>query len=620
VREVDQRQAVRSAADRAHFVSETLLRESLTERDATTPARGTGLHRLDVLMRRRVLLDGALRVSVISPRNEVTYSTDHRDIGTLVPSPDVRRARAGTVVSTVSSVPSVGGDGTTKALVSFFPLQVGPKTVAVVSIEQRYAPIAAAAKTALLPVAGALELALILLFVLLVPGLARASRSLRDYVAEIRYRATHDALTGLSNREALYEHLAEALGARQPSESVAVLLIDLDRFKEVNDTLGHDAGDELLCDIAGRVSELAGEARVYRLGGDEFAIVVADTTPQAALELADRVRKGIEAPAAVRGIPISVDASIGVAVAPDDGMDVSQLVQHADVAMFVAKQGRAGVMRYHVTIDRNDASKLVLMTELRAAVERGELEVHYQPLVTASSTTLRSAEALVRWRHPTRGLLAPGAFLPLAEHTRLIVDLTRHVLAQAVAQTAVWNREGAEFSVAVNVSVLDLLDPLFVSHVSSTLRKAGFPARCLTIEITEGAFMQEPEKVRRTLNSLRSLGIRIAIDDFGTGYSSLSYLRDLPVDILKIDRSFICDLPRSDASLAIVAAAVELAHRLGLKVVAEGVETDAQRQCLDALGCDLVQGYLVSPPVSASAFTGLVEQSSRVPDLNRTAA
>ncbi len=611
VREVDQHQAVRTATDRAQFVSRTLLRESLRESDVLRPVHGARLAQLDTAMRKRILIDGALRVSVIGPGDVITYSTDHRRIGTHVLGPTADRVRAGTIESTVGDVPQPGGTGSVKALVSSFPVSVGAKTVAVVSIEQQYAPIAAAARSALLPVAGALELALVLLFVLLVPALSRASRRLRDYVKEIRYRATHDSLTGLANREALHEDLADALRSGAAGGSVAVLLIDLDRFKEVNDTLGHDAGDELLCEIAGRIVEVARPSRVSRLGGDEFAIVVSDTTPEDAIAIGESVRKAVEAPATIRGIPVSVDASIGIAVAPDDGTAVGQLIRHADVAMFAAKYGRAGVLRYHSTIDRNDASKLVLMTELRAAVERDELEVHYQPVVDASSGRIRSAEALVRWHHPSRGLLTPGAFLPLAEHTRLIVEITRFVLAEAVRQAAAWRRAGREVGVAVNASVLDLVDSKFVSLVGRTLDDAGLPPELLTIEITEGAFMQEPEKVRRVLDSLRALGVRIAVDDFGTGYSSLSYLRDLPVDVLKIDRSFVTDLPESPSNLAIVAAAIELAHRLALRVVAEGVEREEQRTSLRALGCDLIQGYIVSAPVGASAFADLLHGRRR---------
>jgi diguanylate cyclase (GGDEF)-like protein len=566
---------------------------------------------LDQLMHRYVLIDGALRVSLIGAGDRITYSTDHRLIGTLAGDrsklADVRR---GSIVSQVAHVPNVTADGSVNALVSRIPVAVGKRTVAVVSIEQDYAPIAAAARESLLPVAGVLEVALIVLFVLLLPALARASRNLRLYVAEIHHQASHDALTELSNRVALHENLGAALSEAEDDVQVAVLLIDLDRFKEVNDSLGHDAGDELLREVARRLVATAGTAPVSRLGGDEFAIVLSNTTARQAIEFGHALRSSIEEPCSIRDIPVSVDASIGIALAPGDGTEVTQLIQRADVAMYAAKQARAGVLRYDATSDRNDANKLVLMSELRVAVERGELDVYYQPIVTAAGGTLKKVEALVRWRHPTRGMIPPGEFIPLAEHTRLIVDLNQFVLSEAARQCGIWRRQGVDLGVTVNMTVLDLLERTFASDVDRTLREAGFPASALTIEITEGAFMREPERVRRTLEALRALGAQVAIDDFGTGYSSLSYLKDLPVDLLKIDRSFITGLPKSEANTAIVAAAIELAHRLGLQVVAEGVETDEQYECLEALGCDLIQGFLISRPVPASALATMMEEAS----------
>jgi len=612
VREIDQRHAVRAATERSHFVAETFLRGAVKPADATKPVRPVRMRELDRLMRRHVLIDGALRVSVVGADDTVTYSTDHGLIGTIAKDRTAMAAvRDGAILSRTADVPAAGGRGSLKALVSSVPVRLGPNTVAVVTIEQDYAPIAAAAHESLLPVAGALELALVVLFVLLVPALSRASRKMRVYVAEIRYRSRHDDLTGLFNREALHENVDAALRVRGPDEHVAVLLVDLDRFKEVNDSLGHDAGDELLRHVATRLVEATGGADVSRLGGDEFAVVLPSTTPQDAVALGHAVRRAIEAPASIRGIPVAVDASIGVALAPEDGTDVTQLVRRADVAMYAAKQGRAGVVRYDVETDRNDASKLVLMTELRVAVERGELEVHYQPIVNATSGRLEKVEALVRWQHPVKGMIPPGAFIPLAEHTRLIVDLNRFVMAEAVRQCGVWRRQGVDLGVTVNVSVLDLLDATFLSAVEAILGDAEFPARELTIEITEGAFVQERDRVRRTLETLRGLGVQVALDDFGTGYSSLSYLKDLPVDVLKIDRSFVSELPGSDASLAIVAAAVELSHRLGLRVVAEGVESEGQYDCLEALGCDSIQGYLVSRPVTAAALASMIEESGR---------
>ncbi|HXY17051.1 MAG TPA: bifunctional diguanylate cyclase/phosphodiesterase [Gaiellaceae bacterium] len=603
---------MQTATDRTQFVADTFLRTVIKPADAARAVHGDRLHRLDQLMRRFVLIDGVLRLSLVGVRNKITYSTDHRLIGSTAGDPRaLAQVRNGSILSRVASVPAVSGHGTVKALVSNVPMRLNRSTVGVVAVEQDYAPIAADARGSLLPVAGVLEAALVLLFILLLPALARASRRLRAYVAEIRYQASHDSLTGLSNREALHENLTTSLQQLMSDQSAAVLLIDLDRFKEVNDSLGHDAGDELLRDIARRLVTIAGEAPVSRLGGDEFAIVLSPTTPQEALTFANRLRHGIELPGSIRDIPVSVDASIGVALAPEDGNDVGQLIRRADVAMYLAKQTRAGVTRYDPSADRNDASKLVLMTELRVAVEREELEVHYQPIVTARTGTLTKVEALVRWHHPTKGMIPPDQFLPLAEHTRLVVNLNRFVLRQAIKQCRVWREGGVDLGVTVNMSVLDLLETSFAVDVQHALAQEKFPPPALTIEITESAFVQEPARVRRTLDSLRALGVQVAIDDFGTGYSSLSYLKDLPVDVLKIDQSFVSGLPRSEASTAIVAAAIELSHRLGLSVVAEGVETDDQYDCLDALGCDLIQGYIISRPVPASTLASMMREASQ---------
>jgi diguanylate cyclase (GGDEF)-like protein len=614
IREIDQRQAVRAASERTHFVAQSFLRGLVRPADAAAPVRGERRERLDALMRRHVLIDGVLRVSIVGAGDRITYSTDHRRVGKPAGGrSDLAAVRSGSILSNVTDVPAVERGGRVKALVSSVPVRLANGKAAVVSIEQDYAPIAAAARESLLPVAAVLELALILLFVLLLPALVRASRRLRAYVAEIRYQAAHDSLTGLTNRVALHDGLASALRNRAPDGHVAVLLIDLDRFKEVNDSLGHDAGDELLCEIARRLVGVAGEGRVSRLGGDEFAVVLDRTTPERAFEVAHALRRSIEAPGSIQDIPVSVDASVGMAIGPEDGSEVSQLVRRADVAMYVAKQARAGVVRYDPASDRNDAGKLVLMTELRVAVERGELEVHYQPIVNVEDGTLAKVEALVRWHHPTRGMIGPGVFVPLAAHTRLIVDLNSFVLREALRQCAVWRARGIDLHVSVNVTVLELLEASFPTNVAAALQAASFPASALTVELTEEALVQEPERVRRTIDALQALGVQVAIDDFGTGYSSLSYLKELPVDVLKIDRSFVADLPESHASLAIVAAAIELSHRLGLEVVAEGVETQAQYDCLVELGCDLIQGYHICRPVSAAKLTRMIDAQMAAP-------
>jgi diguanylate cyclase (GGDEF)-like protein len=611
VRWTDEQQAQRAAVDRARLVAETILRDRLEPADLEAAVHGARRAELDRLVRGQLTLDGALRLTVVGNARRVTYSTDHKLIGARASDPSrIAEAQRGTIVSEVASVSHPRG-GSRKALLAYVPVALGSGAPAVVVLEQDYAPIAAAARESFLPIAGALEVALIALFALLIPTLARSSRRLREYVAEIRYRATHDTLTGLANRMQLHHFIDQALRSRGRDGHVAVLLVDLDRFKEVNDTLGHDAGDDLLCEIAVRLGDAVPAALVARLGGDEFGVLLTSSGPSQALEAGAEMRRRIGEPFSVRGIPVWVDASIGVAVAPEHGNQTTQLIRRADVAMYAAKRGRLGVALYDPESDLNDAGRLVLMTELRAAIERGDLDVHYQPIVEIDTGTVVSVEALARWRHPERGLLLPGAFLPLAEHTGLVLEINRLVAEQAVRQCAAWQQLGVELGVSVNVSVLDLLDPNFVGDLLRLLREHDVAPGQLTIEVTEDLLLQEPERVGRTLASLRGSGIRVAIDDFGTGYSSLSYLRQLPVDGLKVDRSFVQGIPEDAASIAIIRSVVELSRSLGLAVVAEGVERPEQADALVDAGCDLIQGFLVSTPKPAREITEWIAGGAR---------
>jgi diguanylate cyclase (GGDEF)-like protein len=600
VRHLDTEQAQVAATDKARLVAESVLRDHLRPEDARAPVRGERRRELDDLARRLVLIDGGLRLSLVGRGGRVTYSTDHARIGERARhAGHVAEARNGAIVSEVDDVPDVGSPRTRRALVVYVPVSLAGSAPAVVVLEQDYGPIQRAASESLLPIAGVLEVTLVALFALLVPTLARASRRLRNHVEEISYRAAHDALTGLPNRTMLLDELECVLARRPVGTTVAVLLLDLDRFKEVNDSLGHDAGDELLCAISERLREAVPAGLMTRLGGDEFAMLLPDTSRDTALAAALELRRVIAEPLAVRGVPAWIDASVGVALAPEHGEDTTELLRHADVAMYTAKHSRSGVALYDPALDPNDASRLVLMTELREAIELGELDVYYQPVTEVSSGVVTSVEALVRWHHPVHGLLPPDAFLPLASHTGLILGVNRLVAREAIRQSAAWQAAGIDLGVAVNVTVLDLLDRDFVDDVRTMLEEHGLPPQHLTIEITEDVLMQEPERVDRTVSRLRSAGIRVVIDDFGTGYSSLAYLSRLPVDGLKIDKSFVQALPGDRASWAIVRSVVELAERLGLDVVAEGVETAEQADAVEEAGCDRIQGYLVAPPVPA---------------------
>jgi diguanylate cyclase (GGDEF)-like protein/PAS domain S-box-containing protein len=418
----------------------------------------------------------------------------------------------------------------------------------------------------------------------------------------LEYQALHDALTGLPNRLLLAEWLSEALvSARAAHQQVAVLILDLDHFKEVNETFGLQAGDRLLEQVGPRLrSEIRPEDVVARLSGDEFAVVLTNTDAKAATAKAGCLLEALERPFEVQGQHLDVAISIGIAIFPDDGEDPNTLLRRADIALFVAKQPRGAFVRYAPEQERQGASRLSLMAELRAALQHdGELFLHFQPLVRLRDRSLAGVEALVRWRHPQRGLVPPMEFVPFAEKTQLIKPLTKFVLVSALRQSVAWQRSGHRIPVSVNISMRDLVDPEFPKMVATLLREAKAPASLLVLEITESLIMTEPERAIDTLTQLRKLGVRLAVDDFGTGYSSLAYLQRLPVHEIKIDKSFVAAMTVEGSRANIVGASVDLVHSLELESVAEGVEDARTWDLLGALGCDLAQGYFISRPMLA---------------------
>ena len=437
-----------------------------------------------------------------------------------------------------------------------------------------------------------------------VAALLRLALSFREIraLADSRRQATTDELTGLPNRRYFYERLRKELATAGAAGTPLTLLVaDLDGFKELNDTLGHHAGDLLLQQLGPRVLDaLSARDTLARLGGDEFAVLLPGRDSAAAAAIVDRIRAILDEPFAIRDLNLHVEASIGVAAFPEHADEVDALVRRADVAMYQAKEARTGWEVYVAARDLHSRDRLQLLGDLRRAIEQRELELHYQPKVDLQSGTVRGVEALVRWRHPQRGLLSPMEFIPLAERTTLMRPLTLYVLDTALAQCQQWRDEGLDLSVAVNLSVPNLLDTRLPGDVRALLDRWNVAPRQLNLEVTENVILADPARVIEVLNALKQVGVSLSLDDFGTGSSALSFLKNLPVDELKIDKSFVMAMERSEADEVIVRSTTELAQRLGLRVVAEGVETAAALERLERAGCEEAQGYFLQRPIPAA--------------------
>jgi len=433
---------------------------------------------------------------------------------------------------------------------------------------------------------------------------------------DLEHQARHDALTGLPNRFLFRDRAHQALRmANRIDAGVSVMLLDLDRFKEVNDTLGHAAGDILLEQVGARLSGALREIdSVARLGGDEFAVLVPGLKhPDDAATVACRLLRSLETPFDIEGLPVDVEASIGIARYPNDGVDVDTLLRHADVAMYTAKVSPQMYEFYARDRDHNSRLRLSLLGEMRAALLRGEIVAHYQPKIDLRTGEMIGVEALARWEHPRHGLLNPAEFIPLAENTGLIGQFTRYVLAIAVDQCQEWMAQGLRIPVAVNLSARNLCDANLPADIAALLDGANVAPELLQLEITETTLAADPVRAARTLGALASIGIHIAIDDFGTGYSSLSRLRRLPVREIKIDRSFVANMHTDENDRIIVRSTIDLARNLGLEVTAEGVESSECLALLRHYGCRSAQGYLISRPVPATELGRWARGNVRAP-------
>jgi diguanylate cyclase (GGDEF)-like protein len=381
--------------------------------------------------------------------------------------------------------------------------------------------------------------------------------------------------------------------------------MDLDRFKEVNDTLGHNSGDVLLQELAARLQGTLRESdTIARLSGDEFGILLPRVSGvPAVVDVAQRIRDVLKEPFVLQDLPLAVEASVGAALYPEDGEDVDTLIQRADVAMYLAKGANSDFELYDPRADEYDPNRLVLVGELHRAIAEKELLIYFQPKAELRTGDVKGAEALVRWRHPQRGLLPPDEFIPLAQHTGLVRPLTLYVLDEALRQCAIWRLDGLDLRVAVNVAMRNLLDMQFPDDVTDLLSQWGIAPDRLELEITESAIMADPFRVRNVLTRLSEMGVRLSIDDFGTGYSSLAYLKRLPVRELKIDKSFVMNMTEDENDAVIVRSTIDLGRNLGLEVVAEGVQSGEIWRELDRYGCDVAQGFYLSGPLPGEELT-----------------
>jgi diguanylate cyclase (GGDEF)-like protein len=429
---------------------------------------------------------------------------------------------------------------------------------------------------------------------------AISSRETR--ISELAYR---DALTGLPNRAFFIERLTDAVqDAGKRGDALAVLTLDMDRFKMVNDALGHDLGDLLLVEVGRRLRETLRDARdqVVRMGGDEFGVLLPGADAQKACGVAQRIADALDRPMSLEGQMVDVSASMGISAFPEHGSDAQALMRHADVAMYQAKRHNSGAEIYDPRHHERNVERLSLLTELRHAVEHDELVLYYQPKVAMVPGRQHHVEALVRWIHPARGFIPPFEFIPFAEQTGYIKAITLWVMNSAIRQCGIWLRAGIEVNVSLNISARDLLNPDLPASFIEMLRRHGCESRLITLEITESAVLDDPLRALANLQALRDTGCLLSIDDYGTGYSSLSYLKQMPVSEMKIDRSFVMNLVENPNDEIIVRSTIELAHNMGLKVTAEGVETEAVFERLRELGCDLAQGYLISKPIAVDAL------------------
>jgi diguanylate cyclase len=610
------RRGIAEGRSEGSLIGKTLIEPLLVSGDLSK-----GLTTEQWIETRQVVLksikDGdVVRLRIRDMSGYVVYSDDGSGFAEMPDEEalDVARGKLITKVTTVNADNNDHGPSGVQAVEAYRPLRGGPDAaiVGVLEVYLPYAPIAHEVSAGLTTLYWNLAVGLAMLYLAVFSISAFVSRGLRRQLAVNAFLAQHDTLTALPNRTLFHDRARAAVAdAAANGWPVAIAIADLDRFKEVNDTLGHHNGDRLLTELASRLADHARKGdTVARLGGDEFGIILQEVEDaEVALQ---RLRTIIDHEVDVSGLPLSVEASIGYVLAPEDGTDIDELLQRADVAMYVAKSQHAGVTRYDATFNHYDAANLALIGELRHGIDDDQLVLHYQPKARLSDSHIEAVEALVRWQHPTLGLLYPDRFLPLAEQTDVIDKLTTWVLRRALRDVSTLSDE---IAIAVNVSARNLARADFGSRVVELLRQAGVAPNRLIIEITETALLADPTRAAGILLELDMAGVKVSIDDFGKGQTSLGYLSELRVHELKIDRTFVSDMLVNRAHAAIVRSIVDLGHNLALRVVAEGVETEAVLAGLRQTGCDVAQGYLLARPMAFAQLTTWLAASALHPSV-----
>ena len=617
-------QARDAVEQNTRFVAQAVLSRELAPGDferQLTPARRRALKRL---FRQQVMIDDVESAALYDTGGSLRFSTtEPAGAGTapLHAASAVRATLAGQKIRTAVEQTTARDGSSRTVLRQLVPIWFGDRAAGVLVTERDYAPIARSVTATFLPIALVLEGVLLVLFISLFPVLRRATRQIDSHMEEIEHQALHDSLTGLPNRVLFHDRIETALAnARRTGGRAAVLLLDLDGFKEINDALGHASGDQLLRELAVRLrGTLRDTDTIARLGGDEFGVVMPAGSADDVLETATRIHVAVDEPFEIGGLSLDVKTSVGGVLYPDDASDADTLVRFADVAMYAAKRNRTRIELYNPAADVSSRESLSLGSELRRALEAGDIVAHYQPKVEVSSGRVVGAEALVRWDHPERGIVLPSQFLPVVQKAGLMGSLTALVLQGAAAEAAAWSRDGLDLGVAVNVDVDALLDPAFPRRVAEVLEETGLAPELLTIELTETSLMADPVRAGYVARELSSVGVRLSIDDFGTGYSSLGYLTALPLAELKIDRSFVGRMTESPMDMVIVRTILDLGSNLDLSVVAEGIESTKAREMLEELGCGLAQGYEFGSPMSAGRLTAFLRSLREVDCLRLTA-